>query len=57
MVMTHVWTMEAWRMVVEAPCREGHVSSLDVAGDLHVLVLLVVVKILVLSLRTRSLLP
>jgi hypothetical protein len=52
MMMAHVWTMEAQRMVMEASCREGHASSLDVTGDLLVLLLLVVVKILVLTLCT-----
>jgi hypothetical protein len=56
MMMTHVWTMKARRMVMEAPCREGHASSLDVTGVL-VLLLLVVVEILMLPLCTRSLLP
>jgi hypothetical protein len=55
-MMTHVWTMKARRMVVEAPCREGHASSLDVARVL-ILLLLVVVEILMLPLCTRSLLP
>jgi hypothetical protein len=57
MVATHVWTMEAWHMVMEAPCREGYASSLDVVGDLLVLLLLVVVKIPMLPLCTGSLLP
>jgi hypothetical protein len=57
MMMAHVWTTEAWRMVVEAPCKEGHASSLDVAGDLLVLLLLVLVEIPVLPLCTRSMLP
>jgi hypothetical protein len=57
MMVAHVWTMEAWHMVMEAPCREGYASSLDVAEDLLVLLLLVIVKILVLPLCTRSLLP
>jgi hypothetical protein len=52
MMMAHVWTMEAQRMVMEAPCREGHASSLDVTGDLLVLLLLVVIEILVLTLCT-----
>jgi hypothetical protein len=26
MMMAHEWTMETWRMVMKAPCREGHVS-------------------------------
>jgi hypothetical protein len=56
MMVAHGWTMEARHMVVEAPCR-GHTSSLDVAGDLLVLLLLVVVEILVLPLCTGSLLP
>jgi hypothetical protein len=53
--MSHVWTIEAWHMVKEAPCREGHASSLNVTGDL-VLPLLIVVKIPVLPLCTESLL-
>jgi hypothetical protein len=57
MMMAHEWTMEAWRMVMEAPCREGHASSVDVAGDLLICLLLVVVKIPMLPLCTRSLLP
>jgi hypothetical protein len=56
-LMESVWTMEIRCMVVEAPCREGHASSLDVARDLLILLLLVVVKIPVLSLCTGSLLP
>jgi hypothetical protein len=56
MMMAHVWTMEAWSMIVEGPCREGHASPLDVAGDLLVLLLLVGVKIPVLPLCTGSLL-
>jgi hypothetical protein len=56
-LMESVWTMEIRRMVVEAPCREGHASSLDVTRDLLILLLLVVVKIPVLSLCTGSLLP
>jgi hypothetical protein len=56
MMLAHVWTMEARRMVMETLCREGHASSLDVVGDLLVLLLLVVVKIPVLPLCTRSLL-
>jgi hypothetical protein len=51
MMMAHVWTMEAQCMVMEAPCR-GHASSLDVTGDLLVLLLLVVVEILMLTLCT-----
>jgi hypothetical protein len=57
MMMAYVWTMEARRMVVETPCGEGHASSLVVAGDLLILLLLVVVKIPMLPLCTRSLLP
>jgi hypothetical protein len=57
MMVAHVWTMEARHMVMEALCREGHASSLDVARDLLVLLLLVIVKILVLPLCTRSLMP
>jgi hypothetical protein len=56
MMITCEWTMEAWRMVREAPCREKHASSLDVAGDL-ILLLLVGVKIFMLSLCIGSLLP
>jgi hypothetical protein len=57
MMMAHVWTMEAWCMVMETPCKEGHAYPLDITGDLLVLLLLVVVKIPVLPLYTRSLLP
>jgi hypothetical protein len=56
MMMTHVWTTKAQCVVVETPCR-GHASSLDVARDLLVLLLLVVVKIPVLPPCARSLLP
>jgi hypothetical protein len=54
--MAHVWTMEARHMVMEAPCREGHASPLNVAGDLLVLLLLIVVEIPVLPPRVGSLL-
>jgi hypothetical protein len=57
MTMAHVWTMKAWHRVMEAPCREGHVSPLDVIGNLLILLLLVVVEIPVLPLYTGSLLP
>jgi hypothetical protein len=57
MMVTHVWTMKARHMVMEASCRERHASSLDVARDLLILLLLVVVKIPVLQLCTGSLLP
>jgi hypothetical protein len=57
MMVAQVWTMEAWCMVVEALCREGHASSLDVARDLLVLLLLVVVEIPMLLQCTESLLP
>jgi hypothetical protein len=56
LMMAHVWTMETWRMAVEASCR-GHVSTLDVTRDLLILLLLVVVKIPMLPLCTGSLLP
>jgi hypothetical protein len=57
MMMTHVLTMEARCMVMETPCTERHASSLDVVGDLLVLMLLVVVEIPMLPLCTGSLLP
>jgi hypothetical protein len=57
MMMTHVWTMKARHMVVETPCRERLAFFLDIAEDLLVLLLLVVVEIPVLPLCTRSLLP
>jgi hypothetical protein len=70
-LMAHVWAMIALRMlaiahvsgmearcaVVETLCREGHASSLDVARDLLVVLLLVVVEIPVLPPCVGSLLP
>jgi hypothetical protein len=57
MMMAHVWTMEAWCMVMETPVQRRTCVPLDAAGDLLVLLLLVEVDIPVLPLYTRSLLP
>ena len=55
-MMAHVLVMIACAMVMEATSREGHASSLVVARDLLIRLLLVVVKIVVLPLPTWALL-
>ena len=55
-MVVHVLVMIARGMVMEAMSREGHASSLVVARDLLIRLLLVVVKIVVLPLPTWALL-
>ena len=55
-MMAHVLVMIVYGMVMEATSREGHASSLVVARDLLIRLLLVVVKIVVLPLPTWALL-
>jgi hypothetical protein len=51
-LMVREWALEAWCVVMEASCREGHASSLDVVGSLLVLLQLVVSEITVPPLCT-----
>ena len=53
----HLLLMITCGMVMVATGREGHVPSLVATGDLLILLLLVVVKIVVLPLPTWALLP
>ena len=55
--VTHERRMVAHVLVMEATSKEGHASSLVATRDLHIRLLLVVVKIVVLPLPTWDLLP
>jgi hypothetical protein len=54
-MMSHVWALIACRRILVASSEEGHASSLEVAGDL-IRLLLVIVEVAVLPYLTRSLL-
>ena len=56
-MVAHMLVMIARGMVMEATSKEGHASSLVATRDLHIRLLLVVVKIVVLPLPTWALLP
>jgi hypothetical protein len=46
-MMSHVWALIAYRRIMVASNREGHASSLEIAGDL-IWLLLIIVEVAVL---------
>jgi hypothetical protein len=56
-MMSHVWALIACRRLMVASGGEGHVPSLEAAGDLLIWMLLVIVEVAVLPYLARSLLP
>jgi hypothetical protein len=56
-MMAHVMIMRARVVVMEAASGEGHMSSLEAARNLLIGLLLVIVKIIVLPLCARALMP
>jgi hypothetical protein len=56
-MMSHVWALIACRRLMVASGKEAHVPSLEVAGDLLVRILLVIVEVAVLPYLAWSLLP
>jgi hypothetical protein len=56
-MMSHVWTLIACRRIMVASGGEGHAPSLEVARDLLVRMLLVIVEVAVLPYLAWSLLP
>jgi hypothetical protein len=56
-MMSHVWALIACRRIMVASGNKGHASSLEVAGDLLIRLMLVIVKVVVLPYLARSLLP
>jgi hypothetical protein len=55
-MMSHVWALIACKRIMVASGGEGHASFLEVARDLLVQLLLVIVKVAVLPYLAQSLL-